>query len=68
MVVSRLTVETSDEGRKFLSGSTLYDVKKGTILVLRKVTETEWNLVAIDKRKVDTSEESLKSFVEISSD
>lgn len=47
---------------KCLTGVLRYDLAEGTILVLRKISDTEYHLNAIDKRHVNTSRETLASF------
>ena len=62
MIVAELKIREGDNGR-YLTGKTRYELPENTILVLKKHSDTEWNLVAIEKRRIDTSPENLYAFI-----
>lgn len=65
MICARMLVKTDADNRRYLSGSLSYPLAKGAMVMLRKVTEDEFHLIALsgDGRKSDTSPESLLSFI-----
>lgn len=64
MNVCTMQPTTSRDGTRALTGVAEFQIDKGTILVLRKVSDTEYHLRAIDAREGDRSRQSLLSFVE----
>ena len=44
MIVAKLTIKENDDGGRYLAGTTRYDLPTNTILVLRKVSETDYLL------------------------
>lgn len=63
MICSTMRVETDRNGRKHLGGTLSYDLRRGTILILKKVNDNEYSLVAIDERNGDRSPASINSFL-----
>lgn len=58
MIVANLLIKTGEGGR-YLTGVRSYDLPKRSILVLRKITDDEWQLQACEPRRIDTTPENL---------
>lgn len=65
-----LRLREDEHGKPYLSGTMNFDLERGAIVILRKVTETEYQLRALtgDGRKVNNSQETLSSFIEFDRD
>lgn len=65
MIAAKLQFGPSENGTKYLSGRLRYALERNALLVLKKNEADEWCLFAVtgDGRKIDTSRQSLLSFV-----
>lgn len=63
MNAATLVRRTDEHGKAYLSGVVNYDIPKGTIVVLRRNGD-DYELRAIDERRINTSTETLLSFIE----
>lgn len=65
MQLATLTLGEHSDGRRYLSGTASYAIETGTLLVLRKLTKDEWELVEISKLKRCRDNQSVLSFCDV---